>query len=431
MIKQFLKQHCYPLVWVKRKIQFGIVDLRHRVNSWIVARRIEQSAACLKGRDKYRVAFLIYNAGEFQFEGLFRLMLKDDAFEPFVVVMPERIAGVENEKRIAASVEILRRNYGDKIHNPLLEEAYQRVDDKCDLVFTSNPYDHNTDKAYRIVHLSKLGVPVVMSNYFYYHGCVYSEESLAAKKYLAYAWRYYAENEKWKAMLDAHQPELRRRNRVRVSGSSKVDLLTEVNPVPHERKRILLCPHHSLSEEALPNYGNFHRYADFMLTLPKRYPQIDWIFRPHPLLAATLESRGYWPEGAWNQYLEKLLANSNVSYQPYGPYWDMFINSDGIIQDCGSFIVEYMFSGHPQCYVIKSMEHMRKQLSDWGLEILSHTEVAESEERIIDYVEKVVLAGKDDAKARRDRFVHDWLLPNYPHASEWILADLKKDLEII
>lgn len=103
----------------------------------------------------------------------------------------------------------------------------------------------------------------------------------------------------------------------------------------------------------------------------------------------------------------------------------MFVNSDGMIQDCSSFLGEYHYTGHPQCYLLKSEEHAQSQFMDWGLELLSHTYKAFNEDDICQFVEDVVLKGKDLKRVARENFVQENLHHNYPHVNEWILTDIE------
>ena len=53
-----------------------------------------------------------------------------------------------------------------------------------------------------------------------------------------------------------------------------------------ERKTIIIAPHHTIEAKFRNSIGlsNFLEYAELFQELPKKYPQIDFIFRPHPLL---------------------------------------------------------------------------------------------------------------------------------------------------
>jgi len=97
-----------------------------------------------------------------------------------------------------------------------------------------------------------------------------------------------------------------------------------------------------------------------------------------------------------------------------------------MIQDSGSFIAEYHVSGHPQCYILRDQNTELSQFNDFGREMLSHTYKAYSEQDIINFIENVVLVGNDPMKEDREKFAKEKLMFNYPHASEAIVADIKK-----
>ena len=212
-----------------------------------------------------------------------------------------------------------------------------------------------------------------------------------------------------------------------ISGYVKTDNFSELRKKERKHKTIIIAPHHSIHEFGL--CSRFLQYAEFFLELPEKYPNIDFILRPHPLLRNTLNSPEFWGEEKTNQYFKKITSYPNLKYDAASDYYQTFINSDGIIHDCGSFLPEYLFAGNPCCYLLKNKESINKYFNELGKECLKQYYQAYNEHDIINYIENIVLAGKDSKKNEREHFVNTILKVNYPHVSETIVSYLKEKIK--
>jgi len=372
---------------------------------------------------------MVVYSGVFQYERVFNKMRMDSAFDPFILVIPDVSRGDENMfATLKLTYDTLRKTYGEFVLNSWDGERFVDYSDKADVFSSMNPYPLMTHEYYRISRLARSGKLCFYSNYggrdINVHANVH--DKLIE---LSYLWRYYVASLRDVEHIGICQPLLKRHKRIVASGMSKLDAMSEIPIVPRQRKRILLCPHHTVRK--LPDFlsiGNFVEYASLCLSLPKRYSQLEWVFRPHPLLMWSMVNFGFWSESQREAYIKQITSYKNVVYQDSGDYYDAFVNSDAMIQDCSSFIEEYLDTGHPQCYVLRSREHELAQFTSLGEELLSHTYKAYSEQDIIDFIENVVIAGKDPMKDEREKFAKEKLMFNYPHASEAIVADIKKAL---
>ncbi|MFC1659682.1 hypothetical protein ACFL0U_03895, partial [Pseudomonadota bacterium] len=122
-------------------------------------------------------------------------------------------------------------------------------------------------------------------------------------------------------------------------------------------KRVIWSPHYAIktnwvlgTKENLPagtkndGFSQFTKYADLWLKIPKMYPNLDIIMKPHPLLFKQLETQ---TDGEWNQeriakWKKDFLNNPNTQIMEHGLYGDLFLTSDGIINSSVSFIAEYL-----------------------------------------------------------------------------------------
>jgi CDP-glycerol glycerophosphotransferase (TagB/SpsB family) len=169
-----------------------------------------------------------------------------------------------------------------------------------------------------------------------------------------------------------------------------------------------------------PQYGT--------IQLPLLYPDVNFVFRPHPLLLTTLCENEFWGKQKTNDYLLKLKSFSNVAYSDSGSYFDLFANSDAIIHDCGSFLAEYLLTEHPACYMLRNVEQIEEMLGDTGKKCLKNCYQAFAENDILNFIDNVVINGNDTMKNERIRFVNEELKINYPNVGKFILEYLEGSL---
>ena len=423
-IKRFLSQR-FPSL----RRWYG--TFRYHAYPYLVQWRISRGLRRLRGKDTIKVAFLVVLDSVFQFRKLFELMSGEDGFSTAIVVIPQTNREKSFcDKQYQTTLQNLKKEYADKVIGVVHNGECQSLIGDYDICITANSYDGLTHKYYGIEYLSANGVPTICANYGFDGGTVYAQTYFKMRN-LAFLWRYYAGTNWMRDGLVNSLKVLKFFSRVVIAGIPKMDYLPCIKKNVRERKRILICPHHSIDEikfANLINLSNFTRYYDLILKLPERYPQIDWIFRPHPFLMETMIDCAGWTKEQADDYIAKFCSFANAEYKPNGDCFDMFVNSDAMIQDCSSFLAEYHLTGHPQCYVLKSVDHIPTQFDWWGQELLGHTYKAYSEQDIIDFIDNVVIAGNDPMKEERMKFAKEKLMFNYPHASEAILADIKKAL---
>ena len=64
-----------------------------------------------------------------------------------------------------------------------------------------------------------------------------------------------------------------------------------------------------------------------------------------------------------------------------------FAESDCIINDCGSFLAEYFYTGKPQCYMLNKNIDLNFNFLQEGIEMLNNTYKAYSKDDIINFIE--------------------------------------------
>ena len=107
-------------------------------------------------------------------------------------------------------------------------------------------------------------------------------------------------------------------------------------------------------------------------------------------------------------------------------YFDLFQASHAMINDCGSYNAEYMFTGKPLCMLSKGDVKDKENYNEYfALQCIKHHYKAYSELDIIAFIEEIVLKENDFMKNDRMAFWNREIKGNWPHSSQYVLEDLK------
>ena len=177
------------------------------------------------------------------------------------------------------------------------------------------------------------------------------------------------------------------------------------------KKRIIWAPHFTISSGGLMKQSNFLWMATFMLELANKYMEsIQFVFKPHPRLYSELCNHEDWGERKTELYYVEWANKSNAQIET-GEYIDLFMTSDAMIHDCGSFSVEYHYSGKPVMFVSDDFEKLVAEKGKFGQLAMRQHYVGKNQQDIINFIENVVLKGDDPMKEGREQFKKDYLLP--------------------
>lgn len=386
--------------------------------------------AIRESKDPIKVVFLALMSSVWKYEELYRLMEKDDRFNPLILVCPVVNYGREN---MIATMKECHEHFKNKGYN--VEKAYDEEKDSYvdlkteivpDVIFYTSPYKGMIDDRYYITEFQDYLTCYV--DYCYVEDNNF--EIVFDSSFVNLLWRKYSENEYF-ARISRKYSQIKGENVV-VTGYTGTDSLILNRPVEdpwkiHDSsiKRIIWAPHHTITNYAFVNYSTFLDYYELMLKFAEIYRnQIQIAFKPHPLLRNRLNI--LWGEKKTTDYYSKWEKMENGMICA-GDYTDLFLTSDAIIHDCGSFIAEYMFTGKPGMHLKKGS--YRSKYNKIAKKCLENYYTGDKAEDIEKFIKNVVIEGNDIKKEKREKFIKECLLP--PHnrlASENILEDLVKSL---
>lgn len=423
IVRDILPYAVAKRIWQERRVDFAALARKYDDVARSIASKVRSGA-------KVRVLFLVTNASIFPAKPLCEAMLQDAFFDVRVLAIPDLRWRFGNPSKamqdcFAALSTVVA---ADRLAIAKKDAQGQWQDElsSADIVVFPLPYLDVYDGAFSPRRAAEGEFLPVCVNYGYYRS-IY-DRTLMADEFYAFMWKAMFECEA--TLAEYRAVSLTGGDNAVLTGYVKMDALAAVAPVRHSRKRILLALHHSVSNGTndMLALANIARYEDFFMALPDRYPEIDFVLRPHPFLLKILSSRFLWGERKTERYFAALRAKPNVIWSDGADYLREFAESDACIQDCGSYLVEYFYTKKPCCYMLKSPHDIEEKFAPLGRHCLAHCYIAYDERAIDEFIKHVVMEADDPMMPRREAFAGTVML-NYPHAANVALECIKRTLK--
>ena len=143
-------------------------------------------------------------------------------------------------------------------------------------------------------------------------------------------------------------------------------------------------------------------------------------FKPHPLLKSQLYEHSLWGKEKTDWYYSEWKNLPNTQLET-GEYVDLFMTSDAMIHDCGSFTVEYHHTLNPVMYLINGKEHTG-MMNSFAKEAYDLHYKGTDVQDIRNFIKKIVLEGDDYLLEKRKSFFDSYLVsPNQQSAADNII----------
>lgn len=371
--------------------------------------------------EKIKIIYFVEDSSIWKLDGVYSQFDKHPNFEQLILITPTIVFGEEYRVRELDKTYdyFVRRGYKVLKSYDKLSDSYINIAEDLDpdLIFHARPYKTGMDQRFYIdKFLDRL-------NLFVNYGYDIDNSSRQIYRSLTTnaAWAVFLESE-IQHDIYTHQSFIKGKNAV-ISGYPGVDDIeykVRLNNASWKIddpvfKRIIWAPHHTINAEDFLGYSNFLEYADFMLEVADQYKeQIQFSFKPHPSLKQKLYAREDWGVEKTDDYFKKweTLRNTQVDT---GPYIDLFNSSDALIHDSSSFTAEYLHTGKPVMFLKK--DSVDEKLNVFGKKVLEQHYIAHNKQQIIEFIENVILKGKDVMADQRERFYKEILNPTSDNAS--------------
>lgn len=390
---------------------------------WAVLREIKKD-------QKVRIAFLASCLSMWKSQELVEELHKDNRFCVKIVLTPFLPYDIDSQKK---EIELLR--YFFKKHNtPYVD--YDFNGKPYDLRAEFNPHITFFVQTYEHIHCCEHDSSSYndrLSAYIPYSFWPDNEAWGFDLPFHRYAWRiYYANN---LLLSVARTLSLINARNGRIVGYPSADMFSQNT---HEDvwkikdksvKRIIWAPHFKFSNDIAmgESHSSFFTLQEGMLEYAKENREkVQIAFKPHPRLKTELYK--VWGKEKTDAYYHEWESMPNTQLET-GSYVDLFMTSDALIHECGSFMIEYHYSLKPCMYVMEGFEHFYDGMNDLGKKALDLHYKGKNMADVKDFIDKVVFGGDDPLLPERKQFYNSQLLPpNNKTTAQNIYDDLVKSL---
>lgn len=433
-LKSIIKRYVPEKIWVLLAKTYHFLKFRNLYDFYLIKRapsKHRRALEIVRRKEKIKVAFFLIHESVWKYDVLFDLMLQHPRFEPVLFVCPVVNFGIENMLfEMDKSFESFRKKGYDVIRT-YDNETGKYLDMKKtfspDLVFYTNPYEGLQDERFFIKQFSE-----VLTCYVPYAVMTTNYDSFYNLNFHNLVWRIFSETDIHKEIASQKQINKAKNNIVTgypgfdqllINKNTNKEVWKNKNPI---LKKIIWAPHHLMKE--LNEVSNFLEYHDFFLELADNYrDKIQIAFKPHPLLRIKLEKDPNWGKEKTDIYFNKWLNLENGQFEN-SEYADLFLTSDALIHDCGSFMSEYLIVGKPSLFMIRN-ESIMKEWSLFGEKVLAVHYQSRNKKQVMDFIDNIVLNGNDWMKEERNNFAQNTLIPkNNLTASQNILDYLESQI---
>lgn len=432
-LKLTIKNYIPEKIWISLIKIYNFIKLRDLYNLYLIKKAPERHRKALeivRKKENIKVAFFLTHESVWKYDMLFNLMLQHSKFEPVIFVCPIVNFGFKNMLfQMNKSFEAFKKK-GYNIIKTYDNETGEYLDIKKtfspDIIFFTNPYETLHDYRFYIKQF-----PKTLTCYVPYSVPTVNYEFTYDLDFHNLVWKIFSETEIHHKMASEKQRN-KGVNRI-LTDYPGFDLLL-MNKKPKEvwknknpvLKKIIWTPHHLMNE--LSKVSNFLEYYDFFLELAINYKdKLQIAFNPHPLLRVKLENDPNWGKEKTDNYFNRWVNLENGQFGD-GYYIDLFLTSDALIHDSGTFMAEYLITGKPSLFMVRD-ESVMDYWNAFGEKAIAVHYQSRNKKQVIDFIENVVLKENDPLKEERNAFVKNTLLPkNNLTASENILNYLESQI---
>ena len=361
---------------------------------------------------KINVVFFASSLSQWRYQKLYNRLSQNPKFNVFIVICPCCTVSETQQKNdiklLTNYFDVNNINYTIGESNGELQNIKKEI--SPDILFYPQPYGGYYPDL------------ISYKNFWYKLICYYPYAFWTAKDDWSY--NLFFHNIAWKLfyptdlhMKDAQLYSYRKGHNMEIVGYPTADDFMKKSykdiwiPQHNHKKRLIWAPHFTISSGGLVKQSNFLWMADLMLSLACQYSdRIQFVFKPHPRLFSELSNHIDWGEERAKEYFNLWETMENTQVET-GEFVDIFMTSDAMIHDCGSFAVEYHYSENPVMYIAQNFEEQLAEKNDFGRIAMNLHYVGKTKQDIIDFIENVVLNGDDPMKSQRQQFKKDYLLP--------------------
>ncbi|MCS2449208.1 CDP-glycerol glycerophosphotransferase family protein [Bacteroides thetaiotaomicron] len=376
----------------------------------------------VRQKKNIRVLFAVAESAIWKNDCLYKAMLEHPRFTPLILILPDeqKEASLSKEEVDSCFDLFCRKGYACSYPYKDGKLINIRKTLKPDIIFYQKPY-----KSYPpgFMYYKNMNALFCYTNYAF-HSLLADWANENA--FLKLMWQNYYENES--AYIDLKRNFFNVSSNVLVTGLPVTDLFLNKKhedkwkKTDKKCKRIIWAPHFSISDDSsYLKYSTFLSVAEEMLEFIKDTRlSIQIAFKPHPQLKNQLYAHPLWGKEKTDRYYSEWECLPNAQLET-GEYVDLFMTSDAMIHDCGSFTIEYHYTLKPVMYLVNGREHT-KMMNAYAKEAYDLHYKGKNMKDIRSFIENVISERSDYLLEKRKIFFKSYLLPpNHQPATQNII----------
>lgn len=384
----------------KRVIKDAIVFIYLKLSYFIARYKINRYSR----NHKIKVLFLISEVAKWKAQSLYDSLSKDTRFEPIICLYPMQVQMNDNPisvKKVQEEKMMFFVNKNMKVLDIWDADTRQlnnEVFNEPSIVFYQQTWDQPPAPDPICIasrHLT-FYIPYYLINN--YHKELDLDMKLQRRVY-----RYVLQNQQ---IVDFFYSQVKKSH----FAGKLVGLghpCTDGYSMPRENVdySVIYAPHFSFYVEEIGlrwcNYSTFLSNGELILEYAKSHPFIKWVFKPHPRLKMELINTGVWTKEKVEAYYKSWEDIGQVCLT--SDYKELFINSDLMITDCGSFLSEYSCTGKPLIRMISP--YLALEPHPILRELYNTFYVARNNSELVSYMNMLIEQRKDPQKKNREKEV--------------------------
>ena len=368
-----------------------------------------------------RVVYLCqYTQAWNKMKSIFEMMLSDDRFNASILAVPDDIRNT-NDKIYMYFKELYGEN---NVINGYENSSWYKLEDiKPDYVFYQRPYDQYLPKEYQSRAVSEYAK--ICHLVYGYLLTETTKDICTNKRFFRNVYMYFAENTICRD-FNINRFKLSHKKGYRKTPAIGYPVLEyfmkqkeKYNKKDNDSYKVLWTPRWSEDKEA--GGSNFINFKDKIVEFANKNPEFYMVFRPHPMTFNHFISVGRITEEEVKDYLRRYNTNDRLEYNNTAEYVDVFWNTDALLTDVSSIIVEYFITGKPMIYCDTGAVP-----DTFFKEILKVMYVVDTWEQAEGKLLELK-SGKDPLKEARHKKIAELMGQDFEHISERFLDEIYKD----
>ena len=379
---------------LSQKILDSGYELKVRQNLRYIKKNQKSLLKKIKHKSHFNVAFYVYDEAKWKCQALYDLLEKSGQFTPYIFVTknaaPQNNFNYQTPNDVQKTYDFFKRN------NMRVEYAYdiekqtytpfKLMNPRPDIIIYQHPWYVETSQG-----------PVVCSEfaltyyvpYFIATTKMFFEFGLRFHQYVT---GHFVLNDSIKAEF-SEKLQNNGKNLISV-GHPQIDEIL-LDKTPNENKYLIYAPHWSVCGDNI-RLSTFDWNGKLIQDFAIAHPELNWVFKPHPLLYNYLISSKFMTKSEVDNYFDKWKEIGQICLS--GDYIPLFKKSSALITDCGSFLTEYLITQKPCIHLISAsaaeFNDNIKKISHAYYQVNNETELQNS-------LQSVIIEKKDYKKSER------------------------------